>query len=178
MAMAASAPEIEIGPARPAALKAVSALITAGFEGAIAADLDGVGRVAFRMYTAERSIATRLASGALGLVAVEAGIVVGYAEVQGRGRHLAGRDHLSLLFVAPPRQRQGIGRSLLAEIVRQLSALPRPTPWLSVHAAPAAVPAYQRLGFVPTGPITRQDGLRFMPMALRLGRPADKAQTH
>lgn len=167
--MAAAPQEIAIGPAQPATLKAASALIAAGFERTIAADLDSVGRVAFRMYVAERSIAARLAGGALGLVAVEAGIVVAYAEVQGRGRQLAGRDHLSLLFVAPARQRRGIGRRMLAEIVRQTSALPRSPRSLSVHAAPSAVPAYRRLGFRPTGPIVRQDGLRFMPMVLRLG---------
>lgn len=159
---------IEIDSARPAALKAVSQLISASFERAIAADLDGIGRVAFRMYTAERSISARLAAGALGLVAREAGRVVGYAEVQGRGRHLPGRDHLSLLFVLPARQRCGIGRGLLTEIRRHLLALPEPPPWLTVHATPGAVPAYERLGFTATGPLTRQDGLLHVPMALRL----------
>ena len=163
-------PAIEIDKADPASLRAVSALVAAGFERTVAPDLDGIGRVAFRMYIAERAIAARLAAGALGLVAREAGRVVGYAEIQGRGRQLQGRDHLSLLFVEPARQRRGVGRSLVADIRRRLAALPEPPAWLSVHAAPSAVPAYERLGFIATGKLARQEGLLFLPMALRLRR--------
>lgn len=173
---AAAGLRIEVGVAQPATLRAVSALIAAAFDRTIARDLDSVGRVAFRMYIAERSIAERLAGGALGLVAQEAGVVVGYAEVQGRNRRLAGRDHLSLLFVAPSWQRRGIGRALLHDVVRRLAALPEQPSSLTVHAAPASIPAYERMGFVPIGPITRKDGLRYRPMALRLRPSGDETE--
>ncbi|HMR30352.1 MAG TPA: GNAT family N-acetyltransferase [Geminicoccaceae bacterium] len=159
---------VEVAIARAAALRAVSTLIAAAFERSIAGDLDPVGRVAFRMYVSERSISARLAGGALGLVARQGGLVVGYAEVQGRKRHLTGRDHLSLLFVEPDHQRRGIGRALLRDVVRRLALLADRPAQLTVHAAPASVRAYERMGFEATGPITLKDGLRYRPMVLRL----------
>jgi GNAT superfamily N-acetyltransferase len=154
---------------------AIAALIEAAFASSIAPAYDLAGRVAFRMYASERAIRERLEQGALGLVACVGERVVGYAEIQGAGRVLAGRDHLSLLFTAVEWQRRGIGRRVLAATVRRLRRLPAPPRHLTVHAAPSAVAAYLRLGFRPTGPETERDGHRFVPMALRLGPPpADK----
>lgn len=139
-------------------------LIEAGFAASIAHDYDAAGRVAFRMYAHERAIYARLVEGALGLVAEAAGEVVGYAELQGAGRVLAGRDHLSLLFVASEWQRRGVARRLLAGAVARLRRL-RDTPTaLTVNAAPGALPAYRRLGFVATGPEAAIDGIRAVPM--------------
>jgi ATP-dependent helicase HrpA len=151
---------------------AIAALIEAAFSHAIAADFDPAGRVAFRMYATERAIRDRLSGGALGLVATAAGRVVAYAEVQGAGRVLAGRDHLSLLFTDLAFQRQGVAGALLAAIRERLRRLPEPPRRLTVHAAPGAVPAYLGLGFLPTGAETLRDGFRFVPMVLRLGPPA------
>ena len=159
---------IAVDIAQTATLRAVSMHLAAAFDRSIARDLGSVGRVAFRMYITEHSIAARLAAGALGLVAREAGVVVGYAEIQGRKRDLPGRNHLSLLFVEPTRQRRGVGRMLLRDVVRRLAELPEPPSDLTVHAAPASVRAYQRMGFAPTGPMTMKDGLRYRPMVLRL----------
>lgn len=161
--------------AEPGDLAAVARLVEAGFARHIAPGYDAVGRVAFRMYAAERALAERLAGGALALVAERQGAVLGYAEVQGRGRVLTGRDHLSLLFVAVDRQRRGIGRLLLAEIRRRLAALPDPPADLTVHSAPNAVGAYARYGFVATGPESQAGGVRHVPMRLVLGRSAGEA---
>jgi GNAT superfamily N-acetyltransferase len=170
--VAARRPPVEIRPAERSLLPAVAAVIAAGFERSLAADYDVAGRVAFRMYIAERAIAARLDAGALGLVACEAGTVLGYAEVQGSDRHLPGRDHLSLLFVEPARQRSGIARLLLARLTQLLRHLPQPPAQLSVNAAPGAAPAYSRLGFTPTGPERVRDGIRAIPMVLPLLPPA------
>jgi GNAT superfamily N-acetyltransferase len=152
---------------------AIATLIEKAFSRAIAADFDPAGRVAFRMYAAERAIRERLLGGALGLVATAADeAVVGYAEIQGGGRVLAGRDHLSLLFTDVAFQRQGVARALLAATQERLRRLPEPPPKLTVHAAPGAVAAYLRLGFRPTGGETFRDGFRFVPMVLRLDPPA------
>lgn len=175
---APAARPIEVAIAEAATLRAVSTLVAAAFERSIARDLGSVGRVAFRMYITEPSIAARLAGGALGLVAREAGVVIGYAEIQGRKRGLRGRDHLSLLFVEPSRQRRGVGRVLLRDVVRRLAELPEPPSDLTVHAAPASVGAYLRMGFAPTGPMTMKDGLRYRPMVLRLRQSTDEAESH
>jgi GNAT superfamily N-acetyltransferase len=153
----------------------VARLIEAGFARSIAPDYDAAGRVAFRMYAHARAIHARLVEGALGLVAEAAGAIVGYAELQGAGRVLAGRDHLSLLFVAPEWQRQGVARRLLAGAVARLRLLRDPPPALTVNAAPGALPAYRRLGFVATGPEAVIDGVRAVPMRLPLGGSAEPA---
>jgi GNAT superfamily N-acetyltransferase len=163
---------VQVRRAVVADVAAIAALIEAAFAHAIAADFDPAGRVAFRMYAAERAIRERLRVGALGLVASIGEEIVGYAEVQGAGRVLAGRDHLSLLFTDVAWQRQGVGRALLAAVTKRLGRLPAPPHNLTVHAAPAAVPAYLRLGFRPTGAETLRDGFRFVPMVLPLGPPA------
>ncbi len=159
--------------ARAEDLAAVARLIEAGFVTSIAPGYDVVGRVAFRMYAHERAIRARLAAGALGLVAEVAGEVVGYAELQGAGGALGGRDHLSLLFVAPDRQRQGVARRLLAKAVARLRLMPQPPPALTVNADPGALSAYRRLGFVATGPEAVIDGIRAVPMRLPLGGSAE-----
>lgn len=160
---------VEVVPAGMRDLPAAARLIDAGFRQSLAESYDLVGRVAFRMYVGEPALAARLAQGVLALVAREAGSVVGYAEVQGRGRVLAGRDHLSLLFVDPARQRRGVARALLADILGRLRALPAPPAALTVNAAPSALAAYRRLGFVATGPLALREGAPTVPMALRLG---------
>lgn len=161
--------------AEPGDLAAVARLVEAGFALGIAPGYDAVGRVAFRMYAAERALAERLAGGALALVAEIGAAIVGYAEVQGRGRVLTGRDHLSLLFVAPEAQRRGHGRTLLDAILRRLAALPDPPAELTVHSAPGAVEAYERYGFRATGPETVVGGVRHVPMVLPLRRSAGEA---
>lgn len=154
-------------------LAAVARLIEAGFAASIAPGCDAASRVAFRMYAHERAIAARLAEGSLGLVAEAAGEVVGYAELQGADRRLAGRDHLSLLFVAPDQQRRGVARRLLAAAVARLRLLPDPPRALTVHAAAAAVPAYRRLGFHMAGGEALIDGIRAVPMRLPLTGSAE-----
>jgi GNAT superfamily N-acetyltransferase len=157
-------------------LAAAAALIEAAFAAGVAPDYDIAGRVAFRMYAHERAIWSRLDGGAFGLVACMAAEVVGYAELQGPNRELSGRDHLSLLFVAPAWQRRGIARRLIADIGVRLSCLPRAPERLTVNAAPGAVAAYLRLGFVATGPLAVRDGIRAVPMLLRLDWSAESMQ--
>ena len=81
------------------------------------------------------------------------------------GRKLVGVAHvrsgrqLSLLFVEVGRQRQGVAKGLLGQVVSALGAGP-----LDVHASPNAVVAYERLGFVRRGAEVAESGLRYIPM--------------
>ncbi|MFQ9867378.1 MAG: GNAT family N-acetyltransferase [Bilophila wadsworthia] len=75
----------------------------------------------------------------------------------------ARESHICLFFVAGPHQRHGIGRRLFETFrSRRLSLAPQAP--LTVNAAPSAVRAYQRLGFVRTGGEQVADGIRFVPM--------------
>jgi GNAT superfamily N-acetyltransferase len=59
--------------------------------------------------------------------------------------------NLSILFVAPAQQRQGVGRALIEAVVRECK--PRsPKPVLKVNSSTVAVPFYLSLGFRQVGP--------------------------
>ena len=68
--------------------------------------------------------------------------------------------HVYYLFVDEAFQRQGVARQLWQRL--QASA-PDALLW-RVNAAPGAVAAYQRLGFVATGPEQALHGIRYVPM--------------
>ena len=80
--------------------------------------------------------------------------------------------HVSLLFVAKAYHRRGIARDLVTEIIRCVQQL-TPVTVLTVNSSPYAVPIYQKLGFVPTGPEQTLNGIRFTPMQRQLSISAD-----
>jgi GNAT superfamily N-acetyltransferase len=59
--------------------------------------------------------------------------------------------NLSILFVAPAHQRQGVGRALIEAVVRECK-LRSPKPVLKVNSSTVAVPFYLSLGFRQVGP--------------------------
>ena len=72
--------------------------------------------------------------------------------------------HITLFFVLPEFQGQGIGRKLFdaaAERVRR--NVPGVTK-LEVHSSPVAVPVYEALGFAVAGPEEVEGGMRYIPM--------------
>ncbi|MDD6571071.1 MAG: GNAT family N-acetyltransferase [Thermoflexaceae bacterium] len=69
--------------------------------------------------------------------------------------------HVSLFFVDENYHRQGIGRAMFEYMI----SLTKPEK-LTVHAAPYAVEAYKRLGFVATDSERTEDGVRYTPMLL------------
>ena len=69
--------------------------------------------------------------------------------------------HVSLFFVDEAYHRQGIGRAMFEYMI----SLTKPGN-LTVHAAPYAVEAYKRLGFVATDSERTEDGVRYTPMQM------------
>lgn len=70
--------------------------------------------------------------------------------------------HVSLLFVGADYHRRGIARQLTDCMVQ--SAAEAGCSRITVHAAPYALRAYRRMGFVESGPERVENGLRFIPM--------------
>lgn len=68
-------------------------------------------------------------------------------------------EHISLFFVRQGRQRQGIGSALMAAALGYYDRAA-----LTVHAAPEAVGAYERMGFRVLGGEISEDGIRYVPM--------------
>ncbi len=159
-------------------LPAVAALIAAGFEAYVAAGCTEEGRAGFRAYVTAVATARRLAEGTVARVAVEGGpggsggVVVGYGELRGRDHAPAGVDHLALLFAAPDRLRQGIGRLLLTALVAAALERRPGLDSLTLNASSYAIPAYERLGFRVTGAASTRDGMTATSMLLDLERRA------
>ena len=68
-------------------------------------------------------------------------------------------NHISLFFVDGNYHRQGIGRRLFNEILKECT-----TQSITVNAAPYALPIYEHMGFVPMGPEQMTEGIRYTPM--------------
>ena len=100
----------------------------------------------FKRFIEYDSMAATLANGTTTMWAAFSGL-------EPIGVIAARESHICLFFVAGPHQRHGIGRRLF-ETFRSRR----------LNAAPSAVRAYQRLGFVRTGGEQVAGGIRFVPM--------------
>ena len=72
-------------------------------------------------------------------------------------------NHVGQFFVHPQHQRQGIGVALWRFALAS-SIAAGGSGAFTVRSSLAAEPVYRRLGFVPTGPVTEEQGFRFVPM--------------
>lgn len=76
-------------------------------------------------------------------------------------------NHISLLFVDDRYHRQGVGASLLSEIVKNTIATTVYTS-LTVNSSPYGEEFYHRLGFTDLGERTKTGGMIYTPMELKL----------
>ena len=143
----------------PGEEQAVLALVMRGFDEVVRPDFSDEGVSEF----------TRAASAFV--LEHPAGHRITIAERDGR---LVGmidlRDscHICLLFVEAGERGQSVGRALLETAIEHRSS-PEPTPSaITVNSSPWAVPVYERLGFVSTGPEIERNGIRAVPMAMQL----------
>jgi len=83
-------------------------------------------------------------------------------------------NHISLLFVARERQRQGIGRQLLQEVLKIARRYEPELSAVDVHSSPNAVDAYERLGFKAVGPEKLVNGIYFIPMRISIENVVDR----
>lgn len=85
---------------------------------------------------------------------------------------VATRDdsHLYHLFVDERFHGRGFAKQLWTEAKRAARAAGHAGPF-TVNSSRYAVPVYERLGFVATGPEVRKDGLAFVPMVLDEAAP-------
>lgn len=78
--------------------------------------------------------------------------------------------HLYHMFVPTRLHRQGVGRQLWQYLLATLNP-EHSTQGITVNASDCGVPAYQRLGFVATGPRTETKGVAFVPMVFLFPPP-------
>jgi len=83
--------------------------------------------------------------------------------------HLQNGTHVAMLFVEGASQRQGIGRGLLGVATDYALTRQPPIQVLTVASTPAALEAYQRLGFEAVAAEQVVNGIRFISMELKIG---------
>lgn len=137
-------------------IDAVSALCMAAFDDTVAPTVSTQGSETFRKLASTEAFRQRLEGDNVLLVFEEGETLKGMIELK-EGRHL------TLLFVSPQHQRQGIGQALIAA----MSAYARATD-ITVRASLTSVPAYLRYGFQCTGDADEAAGLSYQPMVLRV----------
>ena len=74
-------------------------------------------------------------------------------------------SHISLFFVDNEFQRHSFGKKLLQTVVEASNA-----EVISVNSAPSAVNAYKYMGFVATDGVIEANGIKYVPMELKLDR--------
>jgi GNAT superfamily N-acetyltransferase len=78
-------------------------------------------------------------------------------------RQLPARHHVHHLFVAPELHGQGVARALWQH-ARAAAGNDGYAGGFSVNSSVFAVPVYERLGFIATGPEAEKNGICFVPM--------------
>ncbi len=139
----------------------VSDLVVRIFNDFVAPDYDQAGIDAFMAYVTPLALTIRFKSGHIFLLATLADQIVGMIELRPPA-------HIALLFVDRSFQRRGIGRSLVHQVIKLCRNQQPELNQISVYASPYAVPIYMRLGFQAQDAELVQDGIRFVPMVLRL----------
>lgn len=76
--------------------------------------------------------------------------------------------HVSLLFVDPIHQRNGIGLMLVNAALRLIKIHAPEVREVTVNSSPNAVDAYKRFGFRVTGDLQFKNGIAFVPMTFSL----------
>lgn len=135
-------------------------IVLGSFRESTAATMEPRGVAEFEAFATADAMRARDANGAKTFVACLDGHVEGVL-------HITQGDHITLFFVSPARQRQGIGKALLA-------TADAAGPLASVHASLNAVAAYQMLGFRATGPADLRNGIRYVPMRRLKHGPLDR----
>jgi len=148
---------------KPGEEETVSRLVARVFHGHVAPLFAEEGIEEFLRYIDPGAILARLERNSFLLVATGGGQMVGAIAVRDY-------EHVSLLFVETAFQRQGIGRDLLDRAVETCRTRRPDLREVDVNSSPNAVPAYERLGFRQLRPEQIENGIRFVPMVMKLPR--------
>jgi GNAT superfamily N-acetyltransferase len=139
----------------PGEEQTVLALVMRGFDELVRPDFTEEGAAEFSR--AARSFVVDHPEGHCITVAEHEGRIAGMIDVRDA-------SHVCLFFVESTDRSQGIGRALLLAAIERRPA----ASIITVNSSPWAVPVYERLGFVASGPEIGRNGIRAVPMAKRL----------
>jgi predicted GNAT family N-acyltransferase len=115
----------------------------------------------FHRYIDPDRLAKRSSTNHFVLVAELGSDIVGMIEVREY-------NHISLLFIVREYQGQGIGRALLNEAIRICIQEKDGISKVTVHSSPNSVEAYKHFGFEALETERVENGIRYVPMKLRV----------
>jgi GNAT superfamily N-acetyltransferase len=75
---------------------------------------------------------------------------------------------ISLLFVDKKYQRLGIAKRLFNASLKEIIERDLNLEKLFVHASPYSVPVYRRMGFIETGNMCEENGIKYLPMEMTI----------
>lgn len=139
----------------------VSAFISGVFHQFVASDFSQRGIEEFMKYIQPDALDRQLKGNHFALIAALGSKIIGVIEVRGY-------NHVALFFVDSRLQRKGIGHELFRKATEICKQHEVNLSQMTVNASPNSVTAYEKLGFKPTDIEQCVNGIRFVPMALRL----------
>jgi len=146
---------------RPEEASEVCKLVEVVFDHYEAPEYSPEGIAEFRRYNRPEEMIKRSNSGHFALVAADAQSVIGIIEIRNN-------RHISMFFIAQGFQGKGIGRQLWHYALKKSQDADNSVREFTVNSSPYGVPIYEKLGFCKTSPEQVRNGLRFIPMTMRL----------
>jgi len=95
------------------------------------------------------------------LVALQDSQIIGMIEIREN-------INISLLFVDQEFHGQGIAKRLFKEALQMVIQRDSTIKKLYVHASPYSIPIYEKLGFVETDTLQENNGIKYLPMEMRV----------
>lgn len=138
-------------------------LVTDCFNEFVAPDYCDEGVEEFLKYVNPVSMQVRLTQGSFILIATKNDVFTGIIEIQSN-------SHIALLFVMKQYQMRGIARRLLQLAIGKCRRKDKKIDKIDVNSSPYAVKIYEKLGFTKTNTEKLLNGIRFVPMSLKLSR--------
>ncbi len=139
----------------------VSEFVTAVFNEYVAPGFSQDGIDEFMKYIKPDAIETQLRENHFAFIAALGTEIIGAIEVRDN-------NHIALFFVGGRFQRKGVGKKLLQKALEFCGINDSKFLKITVNASPNSMMAYKTLGFKPTDIEQCINGIRFVPMALRL----------
>lgn len=139
----------------------IADLIKTVFDEFLAPEYSAAGRAFFHAYVEPKKIIERFLQGNVLLTAKNNGKIIGAIEVRDH-------NHISLLFVNRFWHRKGIAKRLVAKAIALCREKDEGLKYFEVNASPYSEKIYAKIGFKKTSDIQDVNGLKFIPMVLKL----------
>ena len=131
------------------------------FNEFVSPDYNNDGIMEFKKYVDPNRMQERLTLGNFIIVTLKNEIIIGVIEVRSNNR-------ITLLFVKKEYHNRGIAKKLLELAIKKCKQRKSDVSIIEVNSSPFAVPIYEKLGFVKIHTEQVVNGIRFIPMTLKL----------